>query len=383
MLALLARVHSALPRVYRAVARAGAVGALTVLTSAVAPAFQATVQFAAASSSVGEAGGSVQVTVVLSTVQTWATSVPFGVSGTAGVGSDLSTSLSPLVIPAGALSGVITVDIVQDLLYEGDENAVLRLDVPTGAVLGVTTQHLLTVVDDDLPPTASFTAHRTVVDELSGGFSFRIQLGQVSGLAATVPFSITGNASGPGDIIAPVSPAVVPAGQLFVDVPVGLVVDRFPELLEQVVFRLDQPMTHATPGAITSLVVVINDGNAGPLALPPALSAAPSALSFPQVRIGATTATQQVVITNLHSSPLTFLGLAPESGQTGSFSVTYPGGPVPVTLAPAQSVGVNVRFNPLARARRRTSCARTSAASRRAASRCRASRSARSAPTSC
>jgi glucose/arabinose dehydrogenase len=333
-------------RVRSAVERALAVASLTLLTSALAPAFQGTVQFAAASSSVGEGGVSVQITVALSIAQPWNTSVPFTVSGTATLGTDFSTSASPLVVPAGALSGVITVNLVQDTLHEGDETVVLQLGVPSGAALGARTAHILTVIDDDPPPAASFIAHRTVVDEISGGFSFRIQLSALSARNATVPFSIAGNASGPGDILAPVSPAVVTAGQLFVDVPVGLVVDRFPELGEQVIFRLDQPMTHATPGAITSLVVLINDGNAGPIALPPALSAVPSALSFPQVRISETTATQQVVITNMHSAPLTFLGLEPESGQVGSFSVSYPGGPVPVTLAPAQSVGVDVRFQP-------------------------------------
>ena len=345
-LLMFARLAS-IRRVHSAVARVLAVGSLALLTPTLAPAFQGTVGFAAAGSSVGEGGVSVQIPVQLSQQQAWAVSVPFSLHGTAGPGTDFSTSASPLVIPAGSVSGVITVNLVQDTLYEGDETVVLRLGLPTGAVLGATNEHVLTIVDDDPAPAASFVLHRTVVDEVSGGFSFRIQLSQVSGRPATVPFSIAGNASGPGDIIAPASPVIVPAGQLFVDVPVGLVVDRFPELGEQVVFLLDQPMTHATPGAITSLVVMINDGNAGPVALPPALSAVPSALSFPQVRIGETTATQQVVITNVHSTPLTFLGLAPESGNVGSFSVTYPGGPVPVTLAPAQSVGVDVRFNPL------------------------------------
>ncbi|MEZ6017362.1 MAG: Calx-beta domain-containing protein [Planctomycetota bacterium] len=305
-----------------------------------------TVAFAAAASTSLEGAGGVALQVSLSAIASGPVSVPFSFSGSASP-ADYVPSASPLVIPAGASSGTIVVSLVQDALYEGAEQLVVALGAPTGATLGAQTQHTLTITDDDQPPAASFTLSRTLVDEISGGFSFRIQLSAVSGLPATIPFVLAGPASGPSDIVAPVSPVIIPAGQTFVDVPVGLIVDRVGEAGETLTIQLQAPMIGATPGAITSLLVGINDGVAGPIALPPALAATPSSVPFPQLRVLESSAAQQVVITNVHSAPLTFLGLAPESGNVAGFSVAYPGLTLPMVLAPAQSVIVEVRFTPL------------------------------------
>lgn len=305
-----------------------------------------TAAFALALDSRAEGAGQVAVQVTLSGPAPAQVTLPFTLGGNAGVPGDLTAPASPLVIPTGATSGAIVLDLAQDSLHEADELVVLTLGAPTGATLGAVVQHTLTIVDDDPAPAVAFTAFRTVVDELSGGFNVRFQLSQVSGVDAIVPFSIGGDASGPGDIVAPSSPATIPAGQTFVDVPVGLVVDRVPELGERVVFRLDQPLVHATLGTITSLVVVINDGAAGAIPLPPALSGTPSVLAFAPARVLQSGGVQSVFVTNVHSAPLTFQGLAPESGATSAFVLSYPGYAVPMVLAPAQSVQVNVEFRP-------------------------------------
>ncbi len=329
-----------------------ALRAALLALGSVAPALaqgSTTVEFRLPAEAHAEGAGQVAVELTLSAPAPGTVTVPFTLSGSATLAADVQITGSSVDIPAGATSALLPIDLVQDTLHEGDEDLVVTLGTPVGASLGAATVHTLTIVDDDPAPSVGFTQFRTVVDELSGGFNVRFQLSAVSGLDVSAPFTISGSASGPSDIIAPVSPAVVPAGQLFVDVPVGLIVDRFPEPGERVVFTLGASPSNATLGAVTSLIVLINDGNAGPLALPPALTATPTnGLDFAPERIGSSSLAQQLTLTNLHTSPVAFLGLEAESGAVGAFSVTYPGGAPPVTLAPGQSVLADVTFAPLA-----------------------------------
>ncbi len=107
------------------------------------------VTFAIAGQSAGEGAGTATISVLLSAVSGRSISVPYTLGGTATETDDYALPVSPLVILAGQAGADLVVAIVDDALSEGDETLEVSLGAPTNAVLGATTLHALTLVDDD------------------------------------------------------------------------------------------------------------------------------------------------------------------------------------------------------------------------------------------
>ncbi len=108
------------------------------------------VAFAVASSSVSESGGSINVTVSLNTVSEQDVMVNVdSANGTATAGSDFVAVSETVVIPAGQLSGTVTVNITPDDVDEMNEDLTLTLTSPLNSVLGAQNVHTLTITDDD------------------------------------------------------------------------------------------------------------------------------------------------------------------------------------------------------------------------------------------
>lgn len=323
---------------------------LTVLDQDATP----SVDFAVATSSAPEGAGSATVEVVLSHPAPADVTIPLVLSGSATLGGvDAAVAPDPLVIPQGASSGLITITLAPDALHEDDETIQIDLGAITGGDPGTVVGHTFTLADDDAPPVAQFTAYRTIVAESSGAFDVRVVLDVPSGLDVTLPFTVSGDAAGPGDISYPPAPLVIPAGDTFVDLPVTLVMDRVPELGERVLFSLGAP-TGATLGPIDTLLVGIEDGDyGGQVALPAPLTPSAAALAFPLTRRGDASPVQTLYFSNLHWAPVTLVDV-PLLGQNhGDFEVVVPGG-LPAVIAPGQSVPVEVTFSPESRGARRT-----------------------------
>ena len=83
--------------------------------------------------------------------------VPFNTSGSAASPADYTLAPpSTLVIPAGQVSGNLTVTLFNDLLDEVNETLVVDLLAPTNGTLGTTTGMRIRIMDEadqpDLPP---------------------------------------------------------------------------------------------------------------------------------------------------------------------------------------------------------------------------------------
>lgn len=311
-----------------------------------------TLDFALPMSSAAEGAGTVFVDVLLSSPASGPVSIPLILSGTAvGGGGDFTVTPNPLVIPMGDSAGQFSVALESDPLFESDETAILSFGAVTGADLGTETVHTLTITNDDSEPTVEFSSFRNVVDEIDGAFTVRVQLDAESGLPVTVPFLVSGSASGPSDSTLPPSPAVIPAGQTFVELPVTLVVDRIPELGERILFELGATATNATIGSTSSHLVLLNDGDRGAFVVPPALTPSVTSMSFPTTRAMETTAAQSLFFTNLHSSALTLTDVERIGSMKGDFALTFPVA-LPITLAPGASAQVDVAFQPMGRGQR-------------------------------
>ncbi|ETR66242.1 MAG: hypothetical protein OMM_13060, partial [Candidatus Magnetoglobus multicellularis str. Araruama] len=120
------------------------------------------------SASVLENSGSIQLTASLSMVSGLPASIDYTVSGTATNGMDYTLADGTLSIPAGSISGNITILIGNDIIDENPETVIVRILTYTNTSSGLSTEYTLTITDDDNPPIISFSPVSYTVIESSG-----------------------------------------------------------------------------------------------------------------------------------------------------------------------------------------------------------------------
>jgi len=114
-------------------------------------------------------------------------------TGTALLGVDYNTSPSSpgglLTFLPGETNKLITVVPINDTLYELDETVRLILASPTVATLGSITQHVVTIIDNDVPPTVGFGSATSSRIESGGTGTVPVNLSAASGLPVAVNWS--------------------------------------------------------------------------------------------------------------------------------------------------------------------------------------------------
>ncbi len=180
--------------------------------------------------------------------------VPFIVTGgtAQGGGIDYSLTNSPVVIPAGSLSAVITIFVNDDLLDELDEQVNIAMGTPTNAVPGTITTHQATILDNDMPPVVSFELDSQSGGEDVGEMSVRMILSNPSTFDITVPFDVSGTATENEDYTISTNSsnpheAFIPAGSLDSVIAVTLIQDGIPEEDETIILTMGTPV-NATRG---------------------------------------------------------------------------------------------------------------------------------------
>ncbi|MBK8396633.1 MAG: hypothetical protein IPL26_15540 [Leptospiraceae bacterium] len=113
-----------------------------------------TVQFALSLSSSGNESSTtrnIEVTLSAASALTVTATVTDS-GGTATSGTDYTAIGSPLTVTftAGVTSQNVSIPVLQDLDFEGDETVQLTLSAPSNATLGGTTGHTLTITEDDV-----------------------------------------------------------------------------------------------------------------------------------------------------------------------------------------------------------------------------------------
>ena len=228
-----------------------------------------TVSFTSASQSKAEGGGTATVTAQLSAVSGLAATVPFTVSGTAANGTDYTITASPISILAGSTTGSASITITDDGLDEDDETVVVTMGVPANATAGATTVHTLTITDNDAAPTVSFTSASQSKAEGGGTATVTAQLSAVSGKAVSVPFTVSGSATGSGtDYAITASPINIPAGNATGSATITVVDDALTESNETVIVTMGTP-ANATKGTPSVHTLTITDNDAQGLVVSP------------------------------------------------------------------------------------------------------------------
>jgi hypothetical protein len=152
-------------------------------------------QFGAATYSVNEGGGSLDVTVLRSGDSSAAASVNYATSdGTATVGQDYAAASGVLSFAAGQTSKTFPINITEDQAQEGDETLNLTLSNPSaGALLSAPSTAVVTIVDNEQAPGLPelSIANVTQAEGNSGlsNFTFTVTLSTVSNQTVTVHFA--------------------------------------------------------------------------------------------------------------------------------------------------------------------------------------------------
>ena len=205
-----------------------------------------TVWFATRQQSVSEGAGMTTVTVRLAPPAKEPVSVPFTLSGTAAQGSDYTITSSPLSIPIGGTSATITVNIIDDTLYEENETLLITLGKPANAEVGSPSVHTITILENDPMPRVSFTEANQRVIENAGSATITARLSGASSRNVTIPYTVSGTATRGVDYTIPSGPAVITAGNLSTNINVTIISDDdYTEPDETVIVSMGQP-TNAT-----------------------------------------------------------------------------------------------------------------------------------------
>jgi uncharacterized protein YegL len=248
---------------------------------------------------VNEAAGTVTYTVTLSNPSTSPITVKYATqNGTATAGSDYEAKSDTLQFEAGQTSKTITVKVLNDSIYEGNETFSVNLNTPIGAQIG--TQSITTTIKDDgtgtlppdTPPNTPLDDDRPAIESVSdtsapegGPLDFAIKLTHPSTTATEVKltlangtatlgtdtgtqlqvsydggqtFTVVNRPVTNGGTIAITVPANTPADQIVVRVPT--VTDNLTEGAETIKLTAETSIGSPTTGTGT-----ITDGNQIPV----------------------------------------------------------------------------------------------------------------------
>lgn len=228
------------------------------------------VSFTASSQTVSESAGTASLRVQLSAATAATVSVPITIGGTASSGADFSLSTTALSIPAGSTSATRNITLIDDLLDEPVETIIISLGTPTNASLGSTSQHTLSLSDNDGPPNSampavSLTVATGTVSESSAKAYVTVLLSAATSQPVTIPVAFGGTATrlSTGDYTAATTPITIAAGSTTGSRTITLVNDALDEDTETVTLTLATP-TNATLGSITRHTLSIIDDDPYP-----------------------------------------------------------------------------------------------------------------------
>jgi hypothetical protein len=207
-----------------------------------------------------EGVGNMTFTVTLSVLSGSAVSVSYQTSNnTATASADYTFKSGFLTIPAGSLTGTITIPILEDDLSESSETFKVNLSNAVNAAIS-DYQGVGTIVDNDALPTISITDE--TVNENAGNMIFTVSLSTASALTVSVSYETNnGTAIAPGDYISRSGSLTIPAGSTTGTISVPIVNDS--GLEENEIFYLELKISVNATIADNQGVgtIVDNDGN--------------------------------------------------------------------------------------------------------------------------
>lgn len=236
-------------------------GLATITNVAVAigdlPANPPTVTLSPSATSLVE-GSDLTITATLSEATTVDVAVPLQFSGDADT-ADYSAPARLIIVPAGQTTGSITLNLVDDPVFEGDET--LTIDAANAIAADVVAASFdVVIIDNESTPEFWFSSAGDLLPESSGAVRFSAQISHPSDEDILVPLDLTGSATPAADFSLPTPNILFEAGQTFGVIDLTVYDDDDPEVLETLLFRLgtaDQVELSNDPAVSTEYLVRI------------------------------------------------------------------------------------------------------------------------------
>jgi hypothetical protein len=187
--------------------------------------------------------------------------------GTTADASDYSIPAS-VTIPAENLSTTFDITINDDASYEPDETLTLSLNNPTGDPTANNNDYVLTILNDETAPEASFTSTSDSVAEGSGITTVTVELDALYGYDTTIFYTVGGDATG-GGVDYDLSPAsfVIPANNWNASFTIDVLDDSVYEEDETMSITLTGTDNDTTiDGANDTFTLTITEDEAVPIA---------------------------------------------------------------------------------------------------------------------
>jgi CSLREA domain-containing protein len=222
-------------------------------------------QFSSATYGVGEAAGTVTITVTKTGATALNATVHYATSdGTAAAPGDYTSTAGDLTFAPGDTSMSFTVPIINDATFEGNESFSVTLSAPANATLGANNPATVTITDNDAAPTVQFSATNYNVNEGAGTATVTVTKTGATAFTATVHYATSdGTAAAPGDYTNTSGDLTFAPGETSKDFTVSITNDNVFEASESFNVTLSAP-GNATLGTPSSATVTIADNDAQP-----------------------------------------------------------------------------------------------------------------------
>jgi len=206
-----------------------------------------------------ENGGAATVRATLSTMNDSDVTVTLTASGTAINGVDYSLSDNEILIPAGSLSGNITVDGINDLLDEDDETIILDVDHGTNGSEQTPQQVTATITDDDNSPLVSLSLTGSPLAENAGIATVTANLSNPSSNDITIDLSFSGTATNGTDYTPSDNMILITAGNTSRDITITGIDDPIDENNETVIIDITNVSNGTEDGAQQVTAIIADD----------------------------------------------------------------------------------------------------------------------------
>ena len=225
-----------------------------------------TVNLSVSSNAGTEAGTTViTVTATASSSVSSDQTVNLGVTGTGITAGDYNLSNSTITIPNGQTTGSVTFTVVDDVLVEGTETAILTISSPSsGITLGGTTSQNITIADNDTPatPTVNLSVSSNAGTE-AGTTIITVTATASSAVSSNqnVALAVSGTDITTSDYYLSNPTITIPSGQTTGSVNFIVADDAIAEGTETATLTISNPSTGLSLGGTTTQNITITNNN--------------------------------------------------------------------------------------------------------------------------
>jgi hypothetical protein len=212
-----------------------------------------------------ENGGVATVTATLANASSSTVTVNLGFTGTAANPADYTRSGTSIAIPAGSLTGSITLTGVNDVTDEPAETVIVDITTVTNGTESGTQQVTASITDDDPPPTVTLSLAGSPFAENGGTATVTATLSPASANSVTVNLGFSGTAANPADFTPSATSITIAAGATTGSITLTGANDAIDEPAETVIVDITT-VTNGTESGTQQVTANITDDDPAPVA---------------------------------------------------------------------------------------------------------------------